>query len=67
LRELQEEETIEVKWIPTDVNNADRFTKNLPGLAFEKQVTVYCGTNEYMEYIDSQGEGVSVTGIESRE
>jgi hypothetical protein len=26
---------------------------------------VYCSTDEYMESVDSQGEGVSVTGIES--
>jgi hypothetical protein len=66
LRELQEEGTVEVKWIPTDMNSADLFTKNLAGPAFEKHVSVYCGTDEYMEHVDSQGEGVSVTGIESR-
>jgi hypothetical protein len=66
LRELQEEGTIEVEWIPTDMNSADLFTKNLAGPAFEKHVSVYCGIDEYMEHVDSQGEGVSVTGIESR-
>jgi hypothetical protein len=54
------------KWISTDMNSADLFTKNLPGPAFEKHVDVYCGTDEYKERVDSQGEGVSVTGIESR-
>jgi hypothetical protein len=65
LCELQEEEIVTVKWIPTNVNSADLFTKNLPGPAFEKHIAVYCGTDEYMECVDSQGEGVSVTSIES--
>ena len=68
LRELREENVIEVKWIPTDDNSSDLFTKNLPGPLFNKHTAVYCGIDEYMTIGDSQGEGVGVTGlgIESR-
>ena len=59
LRELHEDETIEVKWISTDDNSADLFTKNLASPLFEKHAAVYCGRDEYMRGNDSQGEGVT--------
>jgi len=56
LRELEEEQVLTLKWIPTDDNSADLFTKNLPGPAFAKHTAVYCGVDEYTK--DSQREGV---------
>jgi len=58
LRELEEEQVVTVKWIPTAENSADLFTKNLAGPAFTKHMKVYCGTDEYSKANDSQGEGV---------
>ena len=49
LRKLHEEGIITVKWIPTEENSADLFTKNLSGPTFEKHVAVYCGKDEYMK------------------
>jgi hypothetical protein len=75
LRELEEQEIVTVKWIPTSENSADLFTKNLPGPLFNKHVSVYCGHDEYMEQVereghkyksDSQGEGVRSEPVESR-
>jgi hypothetical protein len=51
LRELNEEEIIDVKWIPTDENSSDLFTKNLNGPKFEKHAAVYCGVDEYMKQV----------------
>jgi hypothetical protein len=39
----------EVKWIPTEENSADIFTKNLNGPAFEKHATTYVGIDQYMK------------------
>jgi hypothetical protein len=36
LRELKESKVMEIRWINGTENNADAFTKNLDGLAFEK-------------------------------
>jgi hypothetical protein len=60
LRELEEQQIITVKWISTDDNSADLFTKNLPGPTFERHTAIYCGCDEYMDNVvcDSQGEGV---------
>jgi len=65
LRELNEDGIISVKWIPTDDNSSDLFTKNLSGPAFEKHASVYVGKDEYMingamanELADSREEGV---------
>ena len=49
LRELNEEGIITVKWIPTEENSADIFTKNLNGPAFEKHASAYIGNDEYMK------------------
>ena len=48
LRELHKAGVIEVKWISTDYNSADLFTKNLAGPLFERHATFYCGKDEYM-------------------
>ena len=63
LREVQEENVLSGKWISTEKNSADLFTKNLPGPKFDEHTAVYCGM-EYMNATtkqsndDSQGEGV---------
>ena len=51
---------ITLKWIPTDENSADLFTKNLAGPAFIKHVMTYCGVDEYGKD-DDPGEGVRGT------
>jgi hypothetical protein len=48
LRDLKEG-VLEVRWISGDENSADLFTKNLPGLLFEKHTKRYCGDDEYMK------------------
>jgi hypothetical protein len=49
LRELNEDDIINVEWIPTNENSTDLYTKNLAGPKFEKHTTVYCGQDEYMK------------------
>jgi len=65
LRELNEDGIISVKWILTEDNSSDLYTKNLSGPAFEKHASVYVGKDEYMingamtnELADSREEGV---------
>jgi Reverse transcriptase (RNA-dependent DNA polymerase) len=63
LRELKEDGLIVTKWIATDDNSADIFTKNLSGPAFEKHASVYVGVDQYMQHIGfestaTRGEGV---------
>ena len=41
------------KWISTDDNSSDLYTKNLSGPVFEKHTKVYCGIDEYMKRKDS--------------
>ncbi len=48
LRELKEEGILVVKWIPTETNDSDIFTKNLDGPLFRKFAKVYIGDDEYM-------------------
>ena len=55
LRELKEEGTIFVKWIPTEENTSDLFTKNLGGTKFERFIKTLVGVDKY---ITSQGESV---------
>ena len=55
LRELKEEGTLSVKWISTDENTSDMFTKNLGGTKFERFAKTYVGIDKYMT---SQGESV---------
>ena len=57
LRELKEEGTLQVRWIPEAENTSDMFTKNVGGPKFEKCSKVLVGEDQYMT---SQGE--SVTG-----
>jgi hypothetical protein len=47
LRELKEDEIIQIRWIPTEVNSSDLFTKNLDGTMFGLHTEVYCGIDEY--------------------
>ena len=47
LRDLKEEGLIKVIWIAGTDNNADLFTKNLAGPAFNKHGSVYYGKDEY--------------------
>jgi hypothetical protein len=41
LKELKEEESLKMEWVPNDENSFDLFTKNLQGLLFEKHTEVY--------------------------
>jgi len=61
LRELKEAEIILTKWVSSEENCTDLFTKNLGGSPFEKHVEVFCGEDEYMKSTKTsviQGEGV---------
>jgi hypothetical protein len=51
LRELNEDDIINVKWIPTDENSSDLFTKNLAGPKFEKHAAACCGYDEHMKKV----------------
>ena len=42
LRELKEQGTLLVKWISTQDNAADIFTKNVDPSTFERHVKVFC-------------------------
>jgi hypothetical protein len=42
LRELKENETIRVLWIPTDENTSDVFTKNVDRKTFERHIKTIC-------------------------
>ena len=48
IRELKEEGTVIVKWIATDENEADIFTKNVDSSLFNKHVSKLMGKDEYM-------------------
>jgi hypothetical protein len=47
LRNLKEDGVMKIKWISGESNEADLFTKNLPGPLFNKHVKKYCGDDEY--------------------
>jgi hypothetical protein len=47
LRELKEEGIINVKWILSETNDADLFTKNLDGPTFKKFARVFLGEDQY--------------------
>jgi Reverse transcriptase (RNA-dependent DNA polymerase) len=49
LRDLKEDSRIVLKWILTDDNTSDVFTKNLHGPAFEKHAKALVGKDEYMQ------------------
>jgi hypothetical protein len=57
LRDLKEAGILKVKWISSDDNTADLFTKNLMGPVFERHAVVFCGHDEYM-FNESEGESV---------
>ena len=57
LCELKEKGLFHIEPIPGDENDADHFTKNLPGPAFEKHIQIYCGAEEY----DHQEKALKVT------
>jgi hypothetical protein len=73
LHDLKEDGLIVVKWIPTDVNSSDIFTKNLYGPLFEKHAKVMVGQDEYMQYggnkvdQDEGGEWMAVTAKKKRQ
>jgi hypothetical protein len=56
LRDLKEDGSIKVKWIPTEENSTDMFTKNLYGPLFEKHARTYVGWDIYMQH-EKPGEG----------
>ena len=43
IRELKEQGILEIKWISTDDNEADIFTKNLDTATYEKQEAKFTG------------------------
>jgi hypothetical protein len=45
IRELKEAGILEIKWIRSEDNCADIFTKNLDGTTFQKHNAVFCGSN----------------------
>jgi hypothetical protein len=50
LRELKEQGLIVVKWLASEDNTADMFTKNLGGQNFVNHNLTVCGNNEYFAY-----------------
>ena len=53
LRELKEQGLIVIKWIKSEDNDADLFTKNLAGPEFNKHVRAFCGDDEYQDATNS--------------
>ena len=47
LQKLKEEGKLLVKWLPVKDNDADLFTKNLDGTAFERFSQVYVGVDDF--------------------
>jgi hypothetical protein len=51
LRELKEQEgLIVVKWLASEDNTSDMFTKNLGGRPFMTHTLTTCGNDEYFAY-----------------
>jgi hypothetical protein len=50
LRDLKEDGLVRVKWIPTEENSVDVFTKNLFGPLYKKHISTYVGKDQYMQY-----------------
>ena len=57
LRELKESEVINIKWIKGLENDADKFTKNLDGLAFEKCIKTLVEQDVYMRKSPTSEQG----------
>jgi len=56
LRERKESKVLDICWIKGSENNADAFTKNLDGPAFEKCIRTLVGQDVYMKsYTSEQG------------
>jgi hypothetical protein len=47
LRELKEQGLLKVKWLNSESNTSDIFTKNLGGPLFNQHASVICGADEY--------------------
>jgi hypothetical protein len=50
LRELKEQGLLKVKWLNSENNSADLFTKNLGGPLFTTHTSTLCGPDDYYEY-----------------
>jgi hypothetical protein len=59
LRELKEANIVRVQWVSTHDNCTDMFTKNLPGPAFAKHTSTFCGDDPKVLRV-SPGESVRV-------
>jgi hypothetical protein len=56
LRELKESKILDIRWIKGSENDADAFTKNLDGPAFEKCIRTLVGQDVHMKsYTSEQG------------
>ena len=56
LRELMESKLMDIRWIKGSENDADAFTKNLDGPAFEKCIRTLVGQDVHMKsYTSEQG------------
>jgi len=56
LQELKESKVLDIHWIKGLENNADVFTKNLDGPAFEKSIRSLVGQDVHMKsYTSEQG------------
>ena len=56
LRELKESKVMDIRWIKGSENDADAFTKNLDGPAFEKCIRTLVGQDVHMKsYTSEQG------------
>jgi hypothetical protein len=65
LRDLKEDGLVVVKWISTDDNSSDLFTKNLYGPAFEKHAATFVGVDQYMQYINKNGLLMACVGTDN--
>ncbi len=57
LRELKESKVVDIRWIKGLENNADVFTKNLDGPAFEKYIRTLVGQDVHMKKSPTSEQG----------
>ena len=57
LRELKESKVMDIKWIKGSENDADAFTKNLDGPAFEKCIKTLVGQDGHMRKSHTSEQG----------
>ena len=50
LRELKEQGLLKVKWLNSENNTSDIFTKNLGGPLFNQHASAICGPDDYYAY-----------------